>query len=259
MSAFTAPKHQHNPHPPISRILVVIPARNEEERLGTCLHHVQLAMDRWALESELPVQLLVVLDSTTDGSLGIVHDAAHKDPRVSALNVSVQSAGIARDLGIRRGTEAREGAEDLNSVLVACTDGDTFVPDHWLTALSEHFNHGADAVLGTVEPDPRDTDPVLARLWHERHDPMDGTDHIYGANMAFRAGCYIAAGGFPDLPIGEDQELISTMRRRGMKVTHSREIHAVTSGRTQGRTEGGFAGYLRTLSSNYPSALPRLQ
>lgn len=259
MSAFTAPNHQRNPHPPISRIQVVIPARNEEERLGTCLHHVQLAMDRWALESELPVRLLVVLDSTTDGSLDIVQDAARKDPRVGALNVSVQSAGIARDIGIRRGVQECKGVEDLNSVLVACTDGDTFVPDHWLTALAEHFNHGADAVLGTVEPDPRDTDPVLAKLWHERHDPMDGTEHIYGANMAFRAGCYIAAGGFPDLPVGEDQELIRIMRRRGMNVTSSREIHAVTSGRTDGRTVGGFAGYLRALSSHYPSALPRLQ
>lgn len=260
----------------ISHVLVVVPARDEEERLGTCLHHVQLAMDQLAFHHNVTVRLSVVVDSSTDGSLCIAQEFSKRDPRIGSLNVVVGSPGRARDAGIRAGLDDVPASE-LGGVLVACTDGDTFVPADWLVSLVNIANEGADAILGTVEPDPRDTDPELAKLWHERHDPLDGTEHIYGANMAFRADAYLQAGGFPAYDIGEDAAFIRALRDAGKLVVGSTAVHAVTSGRLQGRTAGGFAGYLRDLQpgvrrgerrlpahvtaypGSYPSALPRRQ
>ena len=71
------------------------------------------------------------------------------------------------------------------------------MPENWLVRQLEFAESGADAVLGSVEPDPAGMDPEVLRRWLERHPFEEDHPHVYGANFGVRASAYLAAGGFP--------------------------------------------------------------
>jgi hypothetical protein len=78
-------------------------------------------------------------------------------------------------------------------------------------------------------------------------DELRQHDHVYGANLAIRADAYVAAGGFPHQPHGEDQGLVDLLLARGERVLRTREIVVATSGRQFGRAPHGLASVLRDL------------
>jgi len=78
-------------------------------------------------------------------------------------------------------------------------------------------------------------------------DELRQHDHVYGANLAIRADAYVAVGGFPHQPHGEDQSLVDLLLARGERVLRTREIVVATSGRQLGRAPHGLASVLRDL------------
>ena len=130
---------------------------------------------------------------------------------------------------------------------LANTDADSQVPENWLVRQLEFAEAGADAVLGSVEPDPAGMDPELRRRWLERHPFEEDHPHIYGANFGVRASAYLAAGGFPKLASHEDRTLVQSLRNRAFTVTATDSMRVLTSGRIHARAPHGFGAYLRTL------------
>jgi len=124
------------------------------------------------------------------------------------------------------------------------------VPGHWLVRQLEFAESGADAVLGSVEPDPVGMDPGVLRQWLERHPFEEHHPYVYGANFGVRASAYLAAGGFPLLASHEDRTLVQSLRSRAFTVTATDSIRVLTSGRTQGRAPHGFGAYLRNLGGH---------
>ena len=105
---------------------------------------------------------------------------------------------------------------------------------------------GAVAVfVGTVRPDFADLDPRHQRHWHATHTPGVPNGHVHGASLGVRAAVYFEAGGFKAAPEHEDVSLVDRCRRLGGVVVASDDAEVLTSGRTVGRTPGGYAGYLR--------------
>jgi glycosyltransferase involved in cell wall biosynthesis len=193
----------------IDRVAVVMPAHNEDEHLGRALLAVQRAADAlFRIRPGVEVGVTVVLDSCTDGSAGIAAGYAAADRRFSAVDVRFRNAGASREAGIRA---------------------------------------AADAVLGSVEPDPAGMDPELLRRWLERHPFEEDHPHIYGANFGVRASAYLAAGGFPKLASHEDRTLVQSLRSRAFTVMATDSMRVLTSGRTQSRAPHGFGAYLRSL------------
>lgn len=231
--------------PPITRVAVVVPARNEDRLLGACLDHLRAAMD--VLERSSPscaAGVTVVLDGCTDGSAAIAADAAARDARIGVLAVDHGCVGAARAAGA---AAALGGADDPGTVWIACTDADTRVPAHWLRTMVALADAGADAVLGTVEPDADDVGAPRHASWRARHVLADGHGHVHGANLGVRANAYLAVGGFAPLPVHEDVRLVEGLRAGGARVVSSGRLHAVTSGRLDGRAPGGFSDYLLNL------------
>ena len=232
---------------PIRRAAAVIPVRNEEGLLPACLAHVRRAMDHFeALPGGRTARLAVVLDGCTDASGRIAASAAADDPRIVVLDVGWGSVGQTRAAGVGA-LLAGLGPHGLNSTWIGCTDADTVVPPQWLSIGAALADTGADAVLGTVEPDPRFTDPELLELWHRHHESGDGHPHVHGANLGVRGSAYVEVGGFSAVSLDEDVLLVGALRAAGKTVVASGAVRAVTSGRLDGRTSGGFAGYLRAL------------
>jgi glycosyltransferase involved in cell wall biosynthesis len=236
----------------VTKVLVVVPARNEERNLHACLraldhavrrihaHAVpQTATSSWPVPS---VEIVVVLDSCTDGSARVVAQS----PGVQVVSTSVGRVGAARAIGVRRGLDLHDG----DGLWIANTDADSRVPPEWLTAQLDAAHAGADLFCGLVQPDLIDCGPSTFAAWRSAYRPVEGHRHIHGANLGIRASAYIASGGFdPRAAVHEDVELVQAARRRGYSVVAAAAAIVATSGRTDGRVgPGGFAGYLSARS-----------
>jgi len=102
--------------------------------------------------------------------------------------------------------------------------------------------------LGTVVPGPG-LGPARRRAWAGRHQLRDGHPHVHGANLGVRGDAYLALGGWPALPTGEDTELARRASSAGhLRIARTAAIPVVTSTRRAGRAPQGFSGYLRDLS-----------
>ncbi len=130
-----------------------------------------------------------------DGTGDAVVDAAGSDGCLSLLDVRLHSAGASRAAGIRAALAATTTAPE--QIWLANTDADSVVPPHWLCGQVDFAESGADAVLGTVEPDPRELDKSLLNAWARRHRFVEDHPHVFGANFGVRASHYLRVGG-PD-------------------------------------------------------------
>jgi glycosyltransferase involved in cell wall biosynthesis len=235
----------------IGQLAVVIPVHNEQQLLPGAVAAVRAAAD--VLQAHRPaitVTILVVLDSCTDGSSAVAARLAAVDRRISLLQVTFRSVGGSRRAGIRAALlgSAGDGLRYASPQLwLANTDADSFVPTDWLLRQVELADGGADAVLGTVEPDPESTDGDILRRWHLRHPLGEDHPHVHGANLGVRASAYALAGGFPRLRSHEDRTLVERLRKHGSTVWSTDTVRVRTSGRIDARAPQGFGAYLLAL------------
>ncbi len=228
----------------LTHVAVVVPARNEERLLGACLSALSRATRSLARERpDVGVAVVVALDACTDRTARVA--AAYPSVRVVTTSGGVgraRAAGVEGAVRLIRCHDAAAG----DRVWVACTDADSRVPEDWLAVHVGLAEAGADAVVGTVEPDDRLDPPVLAQ-WVRAHDLADGHRHVHGANLGVRLSTYRAAGGFRSLLAHEDVALVEAVRRVGGRVEATAAGRVVTSSRDTGRAPEGFAHYLREL------------
>lgn len=258
-----APQKPHR-RPGIDAFAVVMPAHNEDQHIDRALRAVQRAADELqAVRPDVSVRVMVVLDSCTDGSAGITARYVSADPRFTSLEVQLRSAGASRAAGVRAavlGPRRRTPGQRSRPLpwpgrtWLANTDADSQVPPNWLVRQLEFAEAGADAVLGSVEPDPVGMDPELLRRWLDRHPFEENHPHIYGANFGVRASAYLAAGGFSQLESHEDRTLVQSLRGLAFTVLATDSMRVLTSGRTHARAPHGFGTYLRTLGRQRPPA-----
>ncbi|WP_394524554.1 glycosyltransferase [Paenarthrobacter nicotinovorans] len=237
----------------IRDVAVVVPAHNEDQHIGKALSALRAAAD--ALNKARPdirLRMTVVLDSCTDRSAEITAAYVAGDARFSLIEVALRSTGASRGFGFR---SALAACHPINAgdLWLANTDADSVVPENWLVRQVELADNGADAILGSVEPDPDDVDPAVLRRWLELHPFRENHQHIYGANFGVRGSAYLAVGGFPMLRAHEDRVLVERLRSREFQVVATDSIRVLTSGRTHARAPEGFAAYLRALGAELPA------
>lgn len=222
----------------VRHVAVVIPARDEEDLVGRCLASVSAAAHR--LPSDVRVDVVVVLDGCHDGTADVVACF----PAVRTVVTRGGNVGRARAAGVRSALDLVDG--DLADVWVACTDADSEVPGGWLVEQLRLADAGADVVVGTVRPDPRDLLPEEVVAWRGTRVPGRPNGHVHGANLGVRASAYRAAGGFAPRREHEDVGLVAALHRAGATIVASDVGDVLTSGRRVGRSPGGYAGYLTT-------------
>ena len=226
--------------PPV--LAVVIPARNEQQRLARCLravHEAEALLHR-RMPTAPPTRIVVVLDSCTDGSRFVVDQ--WRD--VEVLTRDVGNVGAARAAGVEYVLASPDGARPE---WIACTDADSAVPPEWLVQQMNHALADTDLLLGVVRPDAAELRPSSMNRWMSQYHLQDGHPHVHGANMGVRADMYRRAGGFPPLAEHEDVALAQRIRSLGGRVVSTAGHPVVTSARIDGRTPGGMAGYLKSL------------
>jgi glycosyltransferase involved in cell wall biosynthesis len=226
----------------IRRVAVIIPAANEEQRIGRCLAAVAAARRHLHhCDPSVAVRTVVVLDGCHDRTAMIA--TASRD--VQTVAAAAGGAGAARRAGA---SAALVGAGPPSELWLANTDADSQVPVTWLTRMVTEALLGAHLVLGTVTPG-RDLGPRARADWLGRHHLRDGHPHVHGANFGIRGDAYLALGGWPPLVTGEDTELARRAARTGhLRICRTASISVITSVRRDGRAPHGFASYLGQMA-----------
>jgi glycosyltransferase involved in cell wall biosynthesis len=227
----------------VDHVVVAIPARDEESLLPACLRSVSAAVT--VLQRARPGMHLVVavaLDGCTDRSARVV-----RDWDAATVVLPGRGVGFARDAAIERGLSALRTPPE-HATWVACTDADTVVPSRWLLRQVMWAERGADLVVGTAEPVGVARGEALA-AWHARHQLVEGHTHVHGANLGVRADRWREVGGFGQLTVGEDVELVERVRTLTEHWVATDTTRVLTSGRPRSRVGGGFADYLSDLDA----------
>ena len=226
--------------------LIIIPARNEADRIGRCLRVL----------SDQGADILVVANNCSDATVRL---AAQTGAAVIDCTVLDGGVGAARRLGAAEGLRWMPDARWLMT-----SDADCVVAPDWVAANRRYLDDGAAAVCGLVHPIPEEhaaLPPALlrraaledrflalkARL--EAHlTGHSGHEQTPGASLAFKPMAYAAVGGFDPMPTHEDRAIILRMKARGLPVIHAREVTVWASCRLEGRAPGGMAAALLSRS-----------
>ncbi|MGC5014286.1 glycosyltransferase [Streptosporangium sp. DT93] len=243
----------------IRAVGVVVPARDEEALLPSCLAAVKLAA---RMLPRIPVHLVVVADRCGDRTASLA-------ARAGAIVVEGSMTGVGH--ARRTGAEVllhRTRALDPSTVWIATTDADTLVPPCWLSRQLEHASRGWEAVVGTVTVTDWAGRPAPYRAAYAEHYargigapadvPADGDgmrahgasrwhSHVHGANLGVTAAAYLAVGGFRPLPTGEDHALVGALESAGRRVLRTTGVTVTTSARHDPRAPDGFGDFLARL------------
>jgi len=252
------------PDPPVTAVGVVVPARNEQDRIVRCLTSLRRALAE--APDGVTTAVAVVLDRCTDATAEQVASVVADWPQATILTVpplhppdvaaiglsGLRGSGVGalRDLGLRAVLDRLSGHPAAGTWLLS-TDADTTVPPDWVRAHLQHAADGVHAVAGLA--DLAATDHLAAgALWRYRAIVEHGLHslthhHVYGANLGVRADAYLTVGGFPADGSGEDHGLWQRLAGAGYTLVQPVGIRVRTSARLRGRADGGLAGLLRAL------------
>lgn len=233
---------------PVHLVLVVVPMRDEVERVRACLDSIRRAVDSLSarngdgpLRSPTPrIRVVAALDLCTDGTDDAVAEYSWVEPVISVAG----RVGAARALGVRHALATETVA--AQHIWIATTDADSRVPADWLTYQVMLARAGTHLFRGLVEPDRAECGPAAYDAWLSGYTQFEGHGHVHGANLGVRADAYYACGGFDELAaVDEDVTLSTAAQLQAMSVVASTRARVATSGRLVGRVNGtGFAAYL---------------
>jgi glycosyltransferase involved in cell wall biosynthesis len=227
------------------RAVVVVPARDEAERIAACLE--ALGAQEGVDANEFAV--IVVLDRCRDRTGAVARAAGTRIvPAVEVVASPRPGVGPARRHGMQLACE-RLGQDGL----IACTDADTRPTRRWLAEQLALAAAGAQAVGGLVELDPAEAaalDPAtIARRDQRaaerlaavrRAEPASEHPHFAGASLAVTVAAYRRAGGLEPRPVLEDEAFAARLSQAGIAIARSRRVRVHTSARAESRAGRGL-------------------
>jgi glycosyltransferase involved in cell wall biosynthesis len=236
------------PSPRRFDVVVVIPARNEEELIAASLRSIVIAANRAARRINR-LAIVVVADGCTDGTVEIARSTLAGRSLSLVIECDLGNVALVRALGVQHGL-GQLGPGRADRTWIASTDADTTVPCDWVLQHMAAATRGLRAVAGVVDVRSFEGLPASARQhFAETYTallPSEGDHpHVHAANLGVRLDAYDLAGGWGSLHRSEDRDLWTRLQQTGAAVASPTELRVVTSGRAIGRVRGGFAECLR--------------
>ena len=229
--------------------VVVIPARDEEERIGACLRALACqTVPGPAFRS------IVVLDACRDRTAAVVKAVSETTGlAVTTIDGPGAGAGAARRAGMDHACELLL-ADGRPDGLIACTDADSRPAPDWLERQLAHVAAGARAIAGLIELDEdeaRDLPPGV----HERRErdagirlrrlrssePEAAHHHFAGASLGVTADTYREVGGIEPLAALEDAGFAVRLAAHHIPVLRASDVRVATSPRRDGRVTRGLS------------------
>jgi glucosyl-3-phosphoglycerate synthase len=229
--------------------VVVIPARDEERRIGACLRALATqTLDRRRFET------IVVLDDCQDATAAVVADTAGSlGLTVTTIAGPGTGAGAARRAGMDAACRRLLDVERPLG-LIACTDADSCPAPDWLERQLAHMAAGAHAIAGLIELDEqeaadlppgvrerRERDAIVRLRRLRRAEPDAGHHHFAGASLGVTAETYRAVGGIEPLAALEDAGFADRLAEYGVPILRASDVRVRTSARATGRVTRGLS------------------
>ena len=236
-------------------VIVAIPAKNEADRIRSCL--LALAGQTWR-----PDAVLLLLNGCTDGTTVIAEALSALMPfqlRVNShiLPLTLANAGNARRMAMQRASEllGRRG-------ILLTTDADGVVGSDWIERNLLALSGGADLVCGRAIIDPVEAELILSHLHADDAlecelvelldqmaalldpnpaDPWPRHSEASGASLAVTVEAFRQVGGVPAMSSGEDRAFVRALMRIDARIRHDPSVRVTVSGRIFGRAPGGMA------------------
>lgn len=228
---------------------VVIPARDEQDRIGRCLEAL-------GAQSVGPgaFEVILVADACQDGTeVAAIAAAQRHGLTLSLLSGPGAGTGPARRLGMDAAA-ARLQALGQPDGLIATTDADTLPAANWLERQLAHVAGGAQVIAGMIRLAEGETghlpEGVLVRrqVDAERRmeavlieDPRADHHHFAGASLGITAATYAAVGGIEATPALEDELFAQRLADHGIPILRPADVVVVTAARTTGRARRGLS------------------
>lgn len=177
-------------------VSVILPAHNEEEKLGATL--TSLAQQRYAGRLEF----VIVDDRSTDGTRRIIESFVQADPRFRLVSVSEPSRKLAPKVNA-----VNQGIRHSVGEIIMATDADCRYHPEWVAGMVQHFEDDVAMVVGYVSTSRKGE----ARTLLQRFESVDwftlmlvsrsmtrfGLKFASSANnLAYRRGAFERVGGF---------------------------------------------------------------
>ena len=261
------------PSPPHSGLqaCVIVPAKNEAERLQTCLTALSSQVD---LEGHpLPPEsweILLLVNNSTDRSSAIARRFSEAHPRlrlhVAECNFATEQAHIGEVRRLLMDSACHRLAQHPNpDSAILSTDADTEVAPDWIAQNLNEIARGAQAVGGRILFRSSDLSQLDSKTrdiqrWNDRynllaswlehhcdpqaHDPWPRHHQHFGGSFAVTPAAYRSVGGLPPKEFLEDLALYRNLIRQDLPFRHSWKVRVHTSARLHGRTEVGLAEQL---------------
>ena len=120
----------------VIKLSVVIPCYNEEKTLENCIERVLNISGEF-----LNLEIIIIDDCSTDGSLSIARDIANKDPRITVMQHNKNQG---------KGAALQTGFKTVTGDFIAIQDADLeYNPDDILRLLEPLVGNEADVVFGS--------------------------------------------------------------------------------------------------------------
>ncbi|HPC04904.1 MAG TPA: glycosyltransferase [Syntrophales bacterium] len=201
-------------------VSVLIPTKNNETTIGTCLRSL-------SRQTFPDFEVLVFNDASSDRTLEVAESVAKEDLRIRVLTVS-ESRGIAVARNALLGKAAGK--------IVVFLDGDASCPESWLEKLVRPFEDPEVGCTGGPDRIPPDHSLLSRCIDYSMHSfigsgkmRMSGNPLVRylpaGCNMAVRREVLDGIGRFDESFVirGEEKELANRIRMAGFRIVHVEE------------------------------------
>ncbi len=195
------------------KISVVIPAFNEEKRIGACLKSV-------LNQTIPPLEVIVVDNASTDNTANIARE-------MGATVVSEPRKGI---------TSARNtGFNAAKGEIIARTDADSIVPKDWIEKIGKEFEKDSEivAISGPAIFGIDMLTPLVRIIVFEANKKIFGHYGLYGPNLAIKKSAWEKIKNdvcLDDDKVHEDTDLAIHIGKVG-EVGYARDLKVRTSAR----------------------------
>jgi cellulose synthase/poly-beta-1,6-N-acetylglucosamine synthase-like glycosyltransferase/peptidoglycan/xylan/chitin deacetylase (PgdA/CDA1 family)/spore germination protein YaaH len=212
---------------PLPSVTAVVPAYNEAQVIERTVQSL--------LDSDVPVDVMVVDDGSRDGTAEVIARRFGRDPRVALVRQPNRGKAAALRTAFRL----------ARSEIVVALDGDTLFRRDTVRLLCEPFaDPRVAAVAGTAEVGNLENALtacqaleycVQQELERRAWDAFAALPVVPGAVGAWRRRAVLAAGGFASDTLAEDADLAMALCRGGWRVVHQPAARAHTEAPAQVR------------------------
>ncbi|WP_105974359.1 glycosyltransferase [Streptomyces geranii] len=205
--------------PPVTEpVSVLVPAYNEAK----CIEQTVRSL----MESDHPIEVIVVDDGSSDGTARIVE------------NLGLPNVRVVRQLNAGKPAALNRGVANARYNIIVMMDGDTVFEPSTVRELVQPFGDArVGAVAGNAKVGNRDR---LIGAWQHieyvmgfnldrrMYDMLRCMPTIPGAIGAFRRSALKRVGGMSDDTLAEDTDITMAMHRDGWRVVYAENARAWT-------------------------------